>query len=243
MQRLYKLLEKNRKWAKAKTAENSEFFTELAKGQQPKYLWIGCADSRVAVSNLLDLEPGVIFVHRNIANVVTEKDLNCLSVMEYAIDSLKIEHVIICGHYGCGGVKVALDMYERSECCQKYDCECEEVDTRDNSLVTNWLHYITEVKDKYKEVLRSIDSKEERFAKLCELNVFEQLKNCCKTSVIQNAWARGQHVAVHAFIYDLETGLLKDFQVEITNNKQLEEISDIDAVLNKIAEFEDYGKN
>ena len=243
MQKLYKLLEKNRNWAKGKTKEDPEFFKNLAKGQKPKYLWIGCADSRVAVTNLLNLEPGSIFVHRNIANVVTDKDLNCLSVMEYAVDSLKIEHIIICGHYGCGGVQVALDMYEKKQCCNEHKCNREEIDKRDNALVTNWLEHIIDVKERYREVLEGIDDKEERFAKLCELNVFEQLKNCCKTSIVQNAWQRGQNLAVHAFIYDLSTGLLNDFELEVKNNEQLAEISEVSAVMKKLTEFENYGKN
>ena len=243
MQRLHKLLEKNRSWARSKTDRDPEFFTNLAKGQKPKYLWIGCADSRVAVTNLLDLEPGSIFVHRNIANVVTDKDLNCLSVMEYAVDSLKIEHIIICGHYGCGGVRVALDMYEKKQCCNEYNCKCEEIDRRENSLVTNWLQHIIDVKERYREVLEGISDKDKRFAKLCELNVLEQLKNCCRTSIVQNAWQRGQELAVHAFIYDLSTGLLNDFDLEVKNNQQLAEILEVSAVVKKLAEFEKDGEN
>ncbi len=243
MQKLQKLLEKNREWARGKASEDPEFFTKLARGQKPKYLWIGCADSRVAVTNLLNLEPGSIFVHRNIANIVSDKDLNCLSVMEYAIDSLKIEHVIICGHYGCGGVQVALDMFAKKQCCDEHSCHCENIDKRDNSLLYNWLQHIIDVKQTYNELLSQIADKKERFAKLCELNVLEQLKNCCKTSIVQNAWERGQSLTVHAFIYDLSTGLLNDFQLDVKNNQELAAILEVSAVVDKLAEFKKYGKN
>lgn len=185
------LFEKNRLWAENMERENPGFFSQLAKQQNPDYLWIGCADSRVPANEIINLPPGEVFVHRNIANVVVHTDLNCLSVIQYAIDVLKIKNIIVCGHYGCGGVKAALEPDE-------------------HGLIDNWLRHIRDVYRFYQDELELIEDHEQRKDRLCELNVIEQVGNVCATTMAQNAWKKGQELSVHGWIYNLNDGLIKE---------------------------------
>lgn len=184
------LLENNRAWAKSVTRDDPDFFERLSHQQAPKHLWIGCSDSRVPANQITGMQPGEVFVHRNVANVVVHADLNCLSVMQFAVDVLKVEHIIVCGHYGCGGVHAAL------------------VGTR-VGLADNWLRHIGDVAHKHGELLSGRDSESSRHALLCELNVIEQAVNVCQTTVVRDAWERGQSVAVHGWVYALRDGLLR----------------------------------
>jgi carbonic anhydrase len=190
MHDLKELLERNRRWSEQVRKNDPHFFQRLAQVQTPRYLWIGCSDSRVPANQIVDMTPGEVFVHRNVANVVVHADLNCLSVMQYAIDVLRVEHVIVCGHYGCGGVRAAL------------------VQAR-MGLVDNWLRHVGDVASKHRVLIESLPTVEERLARLCELNVIEQTMNVCQTTVVQDAWARGQRLAVHAWIYGLDDGLVR----------------------------------
>ena len=191
------LFENNRAWAAQLTELDPRFFAALAEQQQPKYLWIGCADSRVPANEIVGLPPGGVFVHRNIANVVVHTDLNCLSVIHFAVDVLRVEHIIVTGHYGCGGVAAALDG-ER------------------HGLADNWLRHIEDVADLHTAELASIPDFGERTNRLCELNVVAQVRNVGRTSVVQEAWERGQDLALHGWIYDLNDGLLRDLHVTTT---------------------------
>ena len=196
------LFEKNRTWAGQMLESDPDFFNKLSKVQAPEYLWIGCSDSRVPANQIVGLMPGEVFVHRNIANLVVHSDLNCLSVIQYAVDVLKVKHVIVCGHYGCGGVKAALDNGE-------------------NGLIDNW---IRNIKDVYRLRQAEVDAcatDEEKHSKLCELNVVEQVANVCHTSIVQNAWKAGQPVTVHGWIYDISDGVLKDLDVCITGPEEV----------------------
>ncbi len=184
------LFENNRRWAERIAAAHPGFFSELLEQQSPEYLWIGCSDSRVPANEIVGLAPGELFVHRNVANVVVHTDLNCLSVLQYAVDALKVKHVIVCGHYGCGGVRAALD------------------DAR-MGLIDNWLRHVQDVQQKYDHVLPVGDA-HARLHRLCELNVVEQVRNVCETTILRDAWARGQAVTVHGWIYGLSDGRLKD---------------------------------
>jgi carbonic anhydrase len=190
---LGELFERNRAWAAARTAADPGFFAELARHQSPEYLWIGCSDSRVPANQILDLSPGDVFVHRNVANVVVHTDLNCQSVLQYAVEVLRVEHVIVCGHYGCGGVTAALE------------------GTR-HGLIDNWLRHVADVAQSHAAELAPL-ADEERLARLCELNVAEQVANVCRTTIVEDAWARGEELTVHGVIYDLEDGLLRDLDV------------------------------
>jgi len=187
------LLQRNRAWAEAMVAADADFFTELAGHQSPAYLWIGCSDSRVPANQILDLRPGDVFVHRNVANVVVHTDLNCLSVLQYAVDVLRVRHVIVCGHYGCGGVAAALEGAR-------------------HGLIDNWLRHVADVAESHAAELAPL-ADEERLARLCELNVAEQVANVCRTTIVEDAWARGENVTVHGLVYDLEDGLLRDLDV------------------------------
>ncbi|HEX4945646.1 MAG TPA: carbonate dehydratase [Blastocatellia bacterium] len=202
MKKLDKLLDGNKSWADGLRSEHPEFFAALSKQQNPKYLWIGCSDSRVPSTQLVGLLPGEMFVHRNVANVVVHTDLNCLSVLQYAIDVLRVQHVIVCGHYGCGGVNAALHNSKLG-------------------LIDNWLRHVQDVAEKYEQLLNQIEDKHARVDKLCELNVIEQTINVCQTTVVQSAWARGAEFAVHGLIYSLEDGLLCDLGLCITNEEEL----------------------
>ena len=191
------LLEKNRVWAGHALKHNPDFFTRLLHQQTPRYLWIGCADSRVPANQIVDLDPGELFVHRNVANVVIQTDLNCLSVIQYAVDVLKVEDIIVCGHYGCGGVEAALRGSRLG-------------------LIDNWLWHIRDIYYKHR---REIDALEPaaQVQRLCELNATEQAVNVSKTTVVRNAWERGQKLAIHAWVYSLQDGLIRDLGVGIDN--------------------------
>ncbi|MBU4262798.1 MAG: carbonate dehydratase [Proteobacteria bacterium] len=205
MRKLLHLFENNKKWA-AKTTESApDFFLRLSKQQSPKYLWIGCADSRVPANQIVGLLPGEIFVHRNIANVVVHTDLNCLSVIQYAVEVLKIEHIIVCGHYGCGGIKAALE-------------------SREHGLIDNWLRHIKDVYRFHQEKIDALENETDRFRLLCELNVVEQVANVCHTTIVQNAWKAGQELAVHGWVYGLEDGIIKDMDVCITGPDEISAI-------------------
>ena len=191
------LLRSNRRWAQRILQKDPEFFATLARQQAPKYLWIGCSDSRVPANEIVGLKPGELFVHRNVANVVVHSDLNCLSVLQYAIDALKVEHVIVCGHYGCGGVRAAL---KRSSL----------------GLIDNWLRHVQDVATRHAALIARQTGDEARIDRLCELNVIEQVRNVSQTTVVMDAWRRGQAVAVHGWIYSLNDGLLKDLECTST---------------------------
>jgi len=194
---LAELFERNREWAAAMVADDPDFFTELADRQTPEYLWIGCSDSRVPANQIVGLKPGDVFVHRNVANVVVHTDLNCLSVLQYAVDVLGVQHVIVCGHYGCGGVAAALHGAR-------------------HGLIDNWLRHVADVAAKHEPALASLPE-EERLDRLCELNVVEQVVNVCQTTIVEDAWSRGQALTVHGVVYSLEDGLLRDLGVGASN--------------------------
>jgi carbonic anhydrase len=192
MRTLSELFNNNRRWVEACTARQPDFFTRLKAQQTPAYLWIGCSDSRVPANEIVGLRPGELFVHRNVANVVVHTDLNCLSVLQYAVDVLRVRHVIVCGHYGCGGVRAALD------------------DTR-LGLIDNWLRHVQDVRAKHRADVDGAGALDAQANRLCELNVVEQAVNVCETTVVQDAWRRGQPLAIHAWIYAIDDGLLRDF--------------------------------
>jgi carbonic anhydrase len=200
MKDLKRLLDQNRAWAENIKASDPDFFQTLAKQQSPRFLWIGCADSRVPATQLAGMMPGEMFVHRNVANVVVHTDFSCLSVMQYAVDVLKVDHIIVCGHHGCGGVKAAMDNLQLG-------------------LIDNWLRHVQDVIDAHEETLSKIDDEDERLDRLCELNVIEQVRNVGRTTIVQSAWERGQELVVHGWIYGLQDGLLRDLGVSIDNAK------------------------
>lgn len=202
MQVYKNLLEGNRKWVKEMIDKDPKYFDTLAAGQSPEILWIGCSDSRVPANQITGTQPGDIFVHRNIANMVVHSDMNLLSVLDYSVNVLKVKHVIVCGHYGCGGVKAALG-------------------NNQNGLVDNWLRHIKDVYRTYGDELDAIENEEERFKRLVELNVTEQVFNVSKTSIIQNNWKDRNYPMIHGWVYSLETGLIKDLNVSITNQSDL----------------------
>lgn len=198
MRLLNHLFEKNRQWAQGIKDQEPDFFFSLANQQAPEYLWIGCADSRVPANQIVNLLPGELFVHRNVANVVVHTDFNCLSVLQYAVDVLKVKHVMVVGHYGCGGIRAAL---------------LDE----GLGLINNWLRHVQDVRDKYETHLASLPDTNTRVARLCELNVIEQVRHVCQTTILQDAWARGQAVSVHGWVYDVKDGLLQDLDVCVTS--------------------------
>lgn len=202
MKVLKHLFDNNRKWAEHRKESDPDFFNRLVKQQSPEYLWIGCSDSRVPANEIVGLLPGELFVHRNIANLVVNEDLNCMSVLQFAVDALKVKHIIVCGHYGCGGVKAVLDDLKIG-------------------LVDNWLAHLHPVKDKFISRLLNIQDERTRFNKLCEVNVIEQVLNVCKTNTVQKAWERNQHLTIHGWIYDIKDGLLQDLDVCISNSNDL----------------------
>lgn len=197
MRTLSHLFENNRKWADGIRRRDPEFFPKLAAQQSPKHLWIGCADSRVPANEIVGLQPGELFVHRNIANIVVHTDLNCLSVLQFAIEILKVEHVIVCGHYGCSGVRAAL--------------QGDRI-----GLADNWLRHVQDVRDKHEALLRGA-GEPDAASRLCELNVIEQVTNVCFTTIARDAWTRGQKLSVHGWIYGLQDGLLRDLSVTVTS--------------------------
>jgi carbonic anhydrase len=192
------LFANNRTWAAEITRRKPDFFERLARQQAPEFLWIGCADSRVPANEIVGLLPGELFVHRNVANIVVHTDLNCLSCIEFAVDVLRVQHIIVCGHYGCGGVLAAL---------------------RDErlGLIDNWLQHVVEVRNKHAAALRALPSEAERHARLCELNVIEQAINVCQTTIVQDAWRRNQPLTVHGWIYSLVDGLLRDLGICVSD--------------------------
>jgi carbonic anhydrase len=202
MHLLPELFEKNRRWAEARVASDPGFFARLSGLQTPPYLWIGCSDSRVPANEIVGLLPGEMFVHRNVANVVVHTDLNCLAVVQYAIDVLKVRHVMVVGHYGCGGVRAAL---ERSKL----------------GLIDNWLRHVQDVRAAHRELVDSIADPAAQIDRLCELNALEQAVNMCETTIVLDAWARGQPLAVHAWVYGLEDGLLRDLGFAVDDPTQI----------------------
>ena len=193
MKTLDHIIKRNQAWAAAIIDKDPAFFSDLSNQQNPEYLWIGCSDSRVSANQIIDLPPGEVFVHRNIANVVVHTDLNCLSVIHYAVEVLKVKHIIVCGHYGCGGIKAA-------------------VENKQLGLIDNWLCHIRDVRRFHSSKLERLEGDEELDA-LCELNVVEQVTNVCNTTIVQNAWRRGDELYVHGWIYNIENGLLQNLDI------------------------------
>jgi len=201
---LRELLDRNKAWAERIRAEDPGFFKRLSQIQNPKYLWIGCSDSRVPANQITGLQPGEVFVHRNIANVVVHTDLNCLSTIQFAVDVLKVEHILVVGHYGCGGVHAAL------------------TGTR-VGLADNWLRHVGDVAAKHRELLDESEFEATRHARLCELNVVEQVVNVCQTTIVQDAWARGQKVGVHGWVYSLLDGRVRELGMGVDSPEELPE--------------------
>jgi len=204
------LLEGNKKWVESQLKENPDYFTNLSKGQTPQVLWIGCSDSRVPANQITNTMPGEIFVHRNIANMVVHTDMNMLSVLDYAVNVLNVRHVIVCGHYGCGGVKAAMG-------------------TQQFGLIDNWLRNIKDVYRLYKNELEAITDEEKRFDRFVELNVIEQVFDLTKTSIIQNSWKARSQPYVHGWVYSIATGIIKDLQVSFNSATKIPEIYRIDS--------------
>ena len=198
---LDELFRNNRAWAERIKAEEPDFFEKLAHQQTPQFLWIGCADSRVPANEIMGLLPGEVFVHRNVANLVVHSDMNCLSVLQYAVEVLKVKHILVTGHYGCGGVQAALE-------------------DREFGLIDNWLRHIKDVYRLYESDFESLPQ-DKRLDLLCELNVAEQVANVCHTTIVQNAWKRGQSLSIHGFIYSVKNGILKDLGVNISGLEEL----------------------
>lgn len=205
MGQLDRLLEKNRAWADGIKSDDPQFFDRLSSQQAPEYLWIGCADSRVPANQIVDLMPGELFVHRNVANVVVHTDFNCLSVLQFAVEVLKVKHIMVVGHYGCGGVRAAL-LNEGS------------------GLITNWLRHVQDVRDKHMPIIEQITEVKDRVDRLCELNVIEQVDHVCKNSIVQDAWQRGQNLTVHGFVYDLADGMLRDMGLTVSGEDQRQSV-------------------
>jgi carbonic anhydrase len=204
MRLLKHLFDNNRAWARRMTERDPHFFERLVEQQNPEHLWIGCSDSRVPANEIVDLLPGELFVHRNVANVVVHTDLNCLSVLQFAVDVLQVRNVMVVGHYGCGGVRAALENTKVG-------------------LADNWLRHVKDVRDKHASVLMEIDDPAARLDRLCELNVIEQAASVCQTTVVQDAWSRGQKLAVHGWIYRLHDGRLRDLRMTVTAADRVDE--------------------
>jgi carbonic anhydrase len=203
MRQLEHLFAQNRAWAEAINAKDPEFFPTLSRQQSPEYLWIGCSDSRVPANEIVNLMPGELFVHRNIANVVVHTDLNCLSVMQFAVDVLKVKHIIVCGHYGCSGVRAAL--------------RCDRI-----GLADNWLRHVQDVSEKHRTCVHAVDGEVGRTNVLCELNVIEQVSNVCQTTIVRDAWERGQALTVHSWIYGINDGLMRNLGMSVSSVKDIE---------------------
>lgn len=217
MSRLKKLLDNNKRWAEGVKRQDPKFFEGLGAIQTPEYLWIGCSDSRIPPASGLGLLPGEMFIHRNIANLVIHTDMNCLSVVQYAVEVLKVKHIIVCGHYGCGGVKAALE------------------NTR-FGLIDNWLRHIQDVMRDYENELGKARNREEKFDKLCEINLIEQVINVGQTTILQDAWLKNQNVAVHGWIYYITDGIFQDLRVTIDS---LAKLADLRARMFAIQEGKD----
>lgn len=200
-----KILENNKKWVEEKLKVSPEFFNNLAEGQQPPLLWIGCSDSRVPANEIIGAEPGEVFVHRNIANMVVHSDMNMLSVLDYAVNALKVKHVIVCGHYGCGGVKAAMG-------------------NDSIGVIDNWIRHIKDVYRFHHKELDAITDEKERFNKFVELNVKEQVYDLAKTSIVQSAWKNGQKLSIHGWVYGLNSGYVTDLDVNFSSDKDLDNV-------------------
>lgn len=199
------LLDNNETWVKSKLSQDSEFFKKLSDGQQPPLLWIGCADSRVPANEIIGAQPGEVFVHRNIANMVVHTDMNMLSVLDYAVNILKVKHVIVCGHYGCGGIQAAMT-------------------NQQFGLIDNWIRHIKDVYRHHEQELNEIQDDKKRFDRFVELNVIEQVYDLAKTSIVQAAWDKNQTLHIHGWVYGIGNGIIKDLQVNFTNNQELDEV-------------------
>lgn len=200
-----KILDNNKQWVQRKLQSDPLYFKHLEQKQQPPLLWIGCSDSRVPANEIIGAEPGEVFVHRNIANMVVHSDMNMLSVLDYAVNTLKIEHIIVCGHYGCGGIKAAMSNAHLG-------------------LIDNWIRHIKDVYRFHREELDHISDENKRFDTFVELNIKEQVFGLAKTSIVQNAWESGQKLSIHGWVYALSNGIVKDLNVNISNNKQLDQV-------------------
>ena len=200
-----KILDNNKQWVESQTAIDPKYFKDLSKGQNPPLLWIGCSDSRVPANEIIGAKPGEVFVHRNIANMVVHTDMNMLSVLDYAVNVLKVKHVIVCGHYGCGGIKAAMG-------------------NDSIGIIDNWIRHIKDVYRLHKDELNAIDKEEDRFNKFVEINVKEQVFDLAKTSIVQSAWKNGQDVTLHGWAYGLNSGYVTDLNVNISNNDDLDEV-------------------
>ena len=203
MRSLKQLFDNNRTWAADMTRQDPDFFRRLSTQQSPHYLWIGCSDSRVPANQVVGLVPGEMFVHRNVANVVVHTDLNCLSAIQFAVDVLRIEHIIVCGHYSCGGILAALQNNKLG-------------------LIENWLRHVQDVRAKHRAEIDMLKTEQEQHDRLCELNVIEQVTNLSRTTVVRDAWSRGQALTVHGWIYDLSDGLLRDLDVSVASEQEVE---------------------
>ena len=206
MTALEKLFENNRKWSSEMSKAHEGFFEKLSCQQKPEYLWIGCSDSRVPANELIGLLPGEVFVHRNVANLVIHTDFNCLSVIQYAASVLKVKHIIVCGHYGCGGVQEALE-------------------NQSHGFINNWLRHLRDIYHTHAEYLDSLGDSDEKVDRLCELNVISQVKNICRTTIVKNAWKRGQDLTVHGWIYNIANGLLNDLDISVSAPGHVEQIT------------------
>ena len=200
-----KILDNNKKWVENKLAKSPNYFKNLADGQNPPLLWIGCSDSRVPANEIIGAEPGEVFVHRNIANMVVHSDMNMLSVLDYAVNALKVKHVIVCGHYGCGGVKAAMG-------------------NSSIGIIDNWIRHIKDVYRFHQKELDAIENKKERFNKFVEINVKEQVMDLAKTSIVQNAWKNGQELSLHGWVYGLNDGYVTDLGVNFSCDKDLDDV-------------------
>jgi carbonic anhydrase len=210
MEQFYnQLLENNKKWVAGKLVKDPDYFKKLSVGQKPPVLWIGCADSRVPANEIIGAEPGEVFVHRNIANMVVHSDMNMLSVLDYAVNVLQVKHIIVCGHYGCGGVQAAMT-------------------NKHIGLIDNWIRHIKDVYRLHRPELDAIANESERFDRFVELNVFEQVLDLGKTSIVQAAWERGQDVHVHGWVYDIHDGMIKDLKVSLQDNETLSDVYKLD---------------
>ena len=203
------LLENNKKWVQGKLQKDPDYFKKLSVGQKPPVLWIGCADSRVPANEIIGAEPGEVFVHRNIANMVVHSDMNMLSVLDYAVNVLQVKHIIVCGHYGCGGVQAAMT-------------------NKHIGLIDNWIRHIKDVYRLHRSELDAIEKESDRFDRFVELNVFEQVLDLGKTSIVQGAWERGQDLHVHGWVYDIHDGIIRDLQVTLKDNETLSDVYKLD---------------
>jgi len=199
------IIENNKKWVESKLKVDPEYFKNLAKGQKPPLLWIGCADSRVPANQIIGAQPGEVFVHRNIANMVIHSDMNMLSVLDYAVNVLKVQHVIVCGHYGCGGVKAAMG-------------------NQSIGIIDNWIRHIKDIYRVHKNELDGMSDEDKRFDRFVELNVIEQVYDLAKTSIVQGAWSNGQDLTIHGWVYGVDSGIVKDLGVNFKNDSELDEV-------------------